>query len=140
GDLVARASRRRLRRAVPRGRSRAGHEAVPRECRRAPLDRGVLRDAKADRRDLSRRARSRAREASRRHQRAPRHEDEVREELASPDDFVRGPRVLAKRGTRDDDAHAFVVEDGRYVSGRWPGDAYLIAKKLAERLPAALTT
>ncbi len=29
---------------------------------------------------------------------------------------------------------AFVVEDGRYVSGRWPGDAYLIAHKLIERL------
>ncbi|HEX4455879.1 MAG TPA: type 1 glutamine amidotransferase domain-containing protein [Kofleriaceae bacterium] len=67
-------------------------------------------------------------------------EDEVCEALASPDDFVRGPRVLSKRGTRDDDSHAFVVEDGRYISGRWPGDAYLIAKKLVERLPAALTT
>ena len=63
-------------------------------------------------------------------------EDEVREALASPGDFVRGPRELSKRGTRDDDTHAFVVEDGRYVSGRWPGDAYLIAKKLIERLPA----
>ena len=46
---------------------------------------------------------------------------------------MRGPRELSKRGTRDDDAHAFVVEDGRYVSARWPGDAYLIAKKLIER-------
>ena len=63
-------------------------------------------------------------------------EDEVCEALASPDDFVRGPRELSKRGTRDDDTHAFVVEDGRYVSGRWPGDAYLIGKKLIERLPA----
>jgi putative intracellular protease/amidase len=61
-------------------------------------------------------------------------EDEVRAALASPDDFVRGPRTLSKRGTRDDDTHAFVVEDGAYVSGRWPGDSYLVAKKLAERL------
>ncbi len=61
-------------------------------------------------------------------------EDEVRASLASPDDFVRGPRVLSKRGTRDDDTHAFVVEDGAYVSGRWPGDSYLIAKKMIERL------
>jgi putative intracellular protease/amidase len=61
-------------------------------------------------------------------------EDEVRAALAKPDDFERGPRTLSKRGTRDDDTHAFVVEDGRYVSGRWPGDAYLIAKKLIERL------
>jgi putative intracellular protease/amidase len=63
-------------------------------------------------------------------------EDEVRAALASPDDFVRGPRELSKRGTRDDDTHAFVVEDGRYVSARWPGDAYLIAKQLISRLAA----
>ena len=61
-------------------------------------------------------------------------EDEVRAALARPDDFERGPRELSKRGTRDDDSPAFVVEDGRYVSARWPGDAYLIAKKLIERL------
>lgn len=52
----------------------------------------------------------------------------------APEDFERGPRELSKRGTREDDTHAFVVEDGRYVSGRWPGDAYLIAKKLIDRL------
>jgi putative intracellular protease/amidase len=61
-------------------------------------------------------------------------EDEVREALAKPEDFERGPRELSKRGTRDDDTHAFVVEDGRYVSARWPGDAYLIAKQLISRL------
>jgi putative intracellular protease/amidase len=61
-------------------------------------------------------------------------EDEVCAALASPDDFVRGPRELTKRGTREDDAPAFVVEHGRYVSARWPGDAYLFAKKLIERL------
>lgn len=61
-------------------------------------------------------------------------EDEVTAALAKPEDFERGPRELSKRGTRDDDTHAFVVEDGRYVSARWPGDAYLIAKKLIARL------
>jgi putative intracellular protease/amidase len=64
-------------------------------------------------------------------------EDEVRGALASPEAFERGPRELSKRGTREDDTHAFVVEDGNYVSARWPGDAYLIAKKLLERLAAA---
>ena len=64
-------------------------------------------------------------------------EDEVRAALASQDDFARGPRELSKRGTRDDDSPAFVVEDGRYVSARWPGDAYLFAKQLLARLPAA---
>jgi putative intracellular protease/amidase len=61
-------------------------------------------------------------------------EEEVTAALAKPDDFERGPRNISKRGTRDDHTHAFVVEDGRYVSARWPGDAYLIANKLIERL------
>jgi putative intracellular protease/amidase len=61
-------------------------------------------------------------------------EDEVRAALARPEDFERGPRELSKRGTRDDDTHAFVVADGRYLSGRWPGDAYLIAKRLLAKL------
>ncbi|MEO8553980.1 MAG: type 1 glutamine amidotransferase domain-containing protein [Kofleriaceae bacterium] len=63
-------------------------------------------------------------------------EDEVCEALARSADFERGPRELSRRGTREDDAAAFVVEDGRYVSARWPGDAWLIGKKLIERLPA----
>jgi putative intracellular protease/amidase len=63
-------------------------------------------------------------------------EDEVRAALADPEHFLRGPRELSRRGTRDDDTPAFVVEDGRYVSARWPGDAYLIARKLIERLPS----
>ncbi|MEZ4363198.1 MAG: type 1 glutamine amidotransferase domain-containing protein [Kofleriaceae bacterium] len=61
-------------------------------------------------------------------------EDEVRAALAHAEHFQRGPRELSRRGTRDDDAHAFVVEDGRYVSGRWPGDAYLFAKRLIAQL------
>jgi hypothetical protein len=36
--------------------------------------------------------------------------------------------VLSKRGTSEDDSPAFVVEDGRYVSARWPGDAYLFTR------------
>jgi putative intracellular protease/amidase len=43
--------------------------------------------------------------------------------------FERGPRTLVKRGTRSDHRAAFVVEDRRYVSGRWPGDSYLVAQK-----------
>ncbi len=61
-------------------------------------------------------------------------EDEVRAALDSPEHFVRGPRELSKRGTREDDSPAFVVEDGPYVSARWPGDAYLFAKKLVDKL------
>jgi putative intracellular protease/amidase len=67
-------------------------------------------------------------------------EQEVCEALAQLGDFERGPRELSKRGTRDDDTYAFVVEDGRYVSARWPGDAWLIGKKLIARLPAVAAT
>jgi putative intracellular protease/amidase len=63
-------------------------------------------------------------------------EDEVKAALADPArQFERGPRVLTARGTATDDTPAFVVEDGRYVSARWPGDAYAFAKKLLSRLP-----
>jgi hypothetical protein len=41
---------------------------------------------------------------------------------------------LSKRGTETDDAPAWVVEDDNYVSARWPGDAYLFAKRLAALL------
>jgi putative intracellular protease/amidase len=62
-------------------------------------------------------------------------EDEVRAALASPKgDFERGPLTLSKRGTDEDDNGAFVVEDGRYVSARWPGDAYLFARRFMARL------
>jgi putative intracellular protease/amidase len=66
-------------------------------------------------------------------------EEEVRAALAAPDDFIRGPRELSARGTRDDDSHAFTVESGHYVSARWPGDAYLIGKQLIARLEALRT-
>jgi putative intracellular protease/amidase len=62
-------------------------------------------------------------------------EDEVRGALDDAStQFVRGPRTLTKRGTAADDSPAFVVEDGRYVSARWPGDAYLFSQRFADRL------
>jgi putative intracellular protease/amidase len=62
-------------------------------------------------------------------------EDEVRDALADPaSQFERGPRTMTKRGTREDDSAAFVVEDGNYVSARWPGDAYAIANRVLARL------
>ncbi|MCU1601937.1 MAG: ThiJ/PfpI family protein [Frankiales bacterium] len=56
-------------------------------------------------------------------------EDEVR---ASGAVFERGPRVLNRRGTRTEHSAAFTVRDGRYLSARWPGDAYLFAQQLLE--------
>lgn len=62
-------------------------------------------------------------------------EDEVRSVLAEPaDQFERGPRVLTRRGTADDDTHAFVVQDGNLLSARWPGDAYLFARRFVQLL------
>lgn len=61
-------------------------------------------------------------------------EDEVRAALDDPAQLEHGPRVYSRRGTLDDDAPAFVVEDGNYVSARWPGDAYLFARRFAALL------
>lgn len=61
-------------------------------------------------------------------------EDEVRAALASPKQFVRGPITLGPRGTLVDDSPAFVIEDGNYLSARWPGDAYLLARRLIKLL------
>ncbi len=61
-------------------------------------------------------------------------EDEVVSQLTNPDQFERGPRETQRRGTRTDHRHAFVVEDGNYVSARWPGDAYLFAERFIARL------
>lgn len=55
-------------------------------------------------------------------------QDEVVAALDDPGQFEAGPRTT-KRGTSEDDGPAFVVEDGRYVSARWPGDAYLFARR-----------
>jgi hypothetical protein len=63
-------------------------------------------------------------------------EDEVRAALAEPSHFERGPRTLSRRGTDSDDRPAFVVEDGRYLSARWPGDSYLLARKFLGLLAA----
>jgi putative intracellular protease/amidase len=65
-------------------------------------------------------------------------EDEVKAALSNPRaQFERGPFVLtdpAKVGDRK----AFVVEDGRYVSGRWPGDAKLLAMRFLALVEAHL--
>jgi putative intracellular protease/amidase len=62
-------------------------------------------------------------------------EEEVRGALEDPDrQFERGPRVLTARGTASDDAAAFIVQDGRYVSARWPGDAYAFGRRIVDLL------
>ncbi|MBE2250005.1 MAG: DJ-1/PfpI family protein [Myxococcus sp.] len=62
-------------------------------------------------------------------------EAEVR---AAGAELRQGPFELLRRGTRDDDAPAYALVDGNYVSARWPGDAYLFTRRLLELLtPAA---
>jgi putative intracellular protease/amidase len=62
-------------------------------------------------------------------------EEEVVAALDDRSQFDGGPPAL-KRGTATDHRHAFVVEDGRYISARWPGDAYLFAQRFEELLSA----
>jgi putative intracellular protease/amidase len=61
-------------------------------------------------------------------------EDEVKGALEDPSHFVRGPLTLVTHGTTESDRGAFVVEDGDYVSARWPGDAWLFARRFLARL------
>jgi putative intracellular protease/amidase len=53
--------------------------------------------------------------------------------------FERGPIHLFAKGTEQDDRDAFIVEEGRYLSGRWPGDAWLLARRFAACLPSPPT-
>jgi putative intracellular protease/amidase len=59
----------------------------------------------------------------------------LQDEVASLGAIVdAGPWTLIGKGTETDDSAAFVVEDNNYLSARWPGDAFLIAKKLLTKL------
>jgi putative intracellular protease/amidase len=66
-------------------------------------------------------------------------QDEVRDALDDPSHLEVGPRTL-RRGTRTDHRHAFVVEDGNYLSARWPGDSYLFAQRLVAKLGTDATS
>ena len=65
---------------------------------------------------------------------------EVRRALASRRDFTRGGPTLLLRGTARRDLTAFVVQDGNYVSARWPGDAYRFARRFEALLRAPAAT
>ena len=62
-------------------------------------------------------------------------EDEVRASLAEPEQqFKRGPITIAARDSAQDASASFVLEDGNYLSARWPGDAYTFASRLINKL------
>ena len=60
-------------------------------------------------------------------------EDEVRAALASPADFETGP-LLPRYATDARPDAGFIVSDGNYVSARWPGDAWTLAKAFCAML------
>lgn len=60
-------------------------------------------------------------------------EAEVTAALQSPSDFIEGPLPVL----RDSPSHlsrGFTHQDGRYLSARWPGDAYNLANGFLEML------
>jgi putative intracellular protease/amidase len=61
-------------------------------------------------------------------------QDEVTAALTDPTQFHRGPTELSRRDTATDDTPAFVVQDGNYLSARWPGDAYLFSRRFTALL------
>lgn len=62
-------------------------------------------------------------------------EDEVRAALGPRGTFERGPLTIGTRGTEHDDrGAAFTVRDGRYLSARWPGDAWRFAREFEAML------
>jgi putative intracellular protease/amidase len=63
-------------------------------------------------------------------------EEEVVQALAHHEQFVRGPITLFSKGKEHDASAAFVVDDGHYLSARWPGDAYKLATLFADKLIA----
>jgi putative intracellular protease/amidase len=65
-------------------------------------------------------------------------ESEVKRALKSEQDFIDVPKGTANfllktsglvRDNKDNDKPAWVVEDGNYLSARWPGDVYTLSKK-----------
>ena len=62
-------------------------------------------------------------------------EDEVRQSLASGDDFAAGPGGTT-RDSIDALQHGFTVRDGNLLTARWPGDAHRWAVEIDEMLRA----
>ena len=60
-------------------------------------------------------------------------EEEVKAALASPGDFSTGP-LLPSYATREKPDAGFVVQDGKYLSARWPGDAWTLAVRVMAEL------
>jgi protease I len=60
-------------------------------------------------------------------------QQEVSEALGATGRFLAGPRSI-RRDRPDDLSPGFVVQDGRYLSARWPGDAHRFAAEYVQML------
>tara|TARA_R110002072_G_scaffold534_6_gene4086 strand:- start:258568 stop:259323 length:756 start_codon:yes stop_codon:yes gene_type:complete len=60
-------------------------------------------------------------------------EDEVKASLEKESDFLKGPPVLI-RDTPNFLLPGYIVEDGNFISARWPGDAHKFALALKKKL------
>lgn len=60
-------------------------------------------------------------------------ETEARRAVGASGRYLRGP-ALPRYATRRHPDTGFVVADGAYLSARWPGDAWTLARRLADRL------
>lgn len=60
-------------------------------------------------------------------------EDEVKSNLNSPEDFLKGP-IPIKHDSLDHLEYGFTLRDGNYLSARWPGDAHRFANEFLKML------
>jgi protease I len=60
-------------------------------------------------------------------------EDEVKRLLMLPTDFLTGP-LFPRFATQSRPGVGFVVQDGNYISARWPGDAWTLATRMLKLL------
>jgi putative intracellular protease/amidase len=56
---------------------------------------------------------------------------ELKAALANRSDYAHGP-LLPFRDAADNHRNGFVVEDGNYLSARWPGDCYRFAERFSK--------
>lgn len=60
-------------------------------------------------------------------------EREVRAAVGKQGAYLRGP-IFTRYATQDRPDIGFVVEDGAYLSARWPGDAWTLGQRMVQRL------
>jgi len=63
-------------------------------------------------------------------------QQEVTQALQSPDDFSCGPRPFL-RDTASKPSRGFIVEDGNYISARYPGDIHRFSHALLAKLQSS---